>query len=204
VALAAGLAVLLCSAYLLRIPLARGIGRLMLRPMSLERSDVIFVMGGEPELLLPYAVDLWKRGYGREIWCATPLVTERQKAFFDQFGFRRDDEYASRTALERSGVPKGNWRVLPGSISTYTDLTLLKGELERRPAKSVLIVSAPYHSLRIGFVVRKLFARGGAAFRYAYPSTEEYGRTRENPDKVAEAVLHELVSNVVYGARYGL
>jgi uncharacterized SAM-binding protein YcdF (DUF218 family) len=205
-ALLAVLTLVLAAAYLCRASLADSVGRLMIRPMTLEKSDVIFVMGGEPELLLPYAVDLWSRGYGKELWCAAPAVSERQKAFYARFKVRRDEQHLEEAALERGPIPRGQWRILPGSISTYTDLTLLKDELARHPARSVLIVSGPYHTLRIGFLLRKLFPRGpeGVEFRHAYPSVEEFGQTKDNPDKAAEAVFHELVTNVVYRARYGL
>jgi uncharacterized SAM-binding protein YcdF (DUF218 family) len=204
--LLAALTLVLAAAYACRASLADSVGRLMIRPMTLERSDVIFVMGGEPELLLPYAVDLWSRGYGKEVWCATTAISDPQKNFYAEFGVRRDEQFAAEAALELGPVPRRRWRVLPGSINTWTDLTLLKDELARHPARSVLIVAAPYHTSRVGFVVRKLFARGpgGVVFRYAYPSTAEFARARETSDKVAEAVFHELVSNVVYRARYGL
>jgi len=177
-----------------------------MRPRTLERAGVVFVMGGDPAVRLPYAMDLLERGYGEELWVATTRVSGPEAAFSRRFGVESDEESLVREALRRSGLARERWRLLTGSVSTWTDIELLKEELVRRPADPVLVVSSPYHFRRIEFVLRRLFGPGGKAprFYYGYPDPEEEASSYGDQDKLVFGIASEFAKNAAYRLKYAL
>jgi uncharacterized SAM-binding protein YcdF (DUF218 family) len=187
-----------------RLPISEALARELTRPMALEKSDVIFVMGGDPQSRLTFAVDLYERGYGRRVWAATTAVSKAYEAFGRKFGFRIDEQANVEKALP-SALPEGSWKVLGGSFNTYTDLELLKRQLAEEPASSVLIVSSPMHFRRIEFCLRKIFGSdSGVRFRYAYPVSGVLDDDMIYSENMSEEVLRELVKNAAYRLKYGL
>lgn len=137
--------------------------------------DAIVVMGAaqydgrpSPQLAarLDHVVDLWGRGL------APKVITTGSNRPGDRF----TEAGASATYLEEHGVPADAIEQVGGATS-YDSLVAVRDLLRAEGLDRVLLVSDPYHSLRIRLVSQELGltayvsptrtspVRGGAAFR---------------------------------------
>lgn len=116
--------------------------------------DAIVVMGAaqydgrpSPQLAgrLDHVVDLWQQGL------APLVVTTGGKRPGDRF----TEAHASATYLQDRGVP-AEAIVQVGGSTSYDSLRSARDELRRRGLRRVLLVSDPYHALRIRLVGQEL------------------------------------------------
>lgn len=140
--------------------------------------DAIVVMGaaqydGRPSPQLAARLDqvvlLWGKGY------APLVVTTGSKRPGDRF----TEAQASATYLEARGVPKSAI-VQVGGATSYDSLRLARDQLVARGLRRVLLVSDPYHSLRIRLVSQEL-----GLTAYVSP-------TRTSPVRGTTAVWREM------------
>lgn len=191
-----------------RDDIANEVGRYLVRPSNREKSDIIFVLGGEPAVRLSLGVSLLKDGLADELWYSATAESENDRAFKAQFGFSPGEEFIVASALEKSALRKDQWRILPGSISTWSDFTHLKEALESRGGGpvSVLVVSYPYHFRRVDFCIRRIFgdsvAPDDVTFRYAFPSREEWAAGLNDPDDVPLLIATEYAKLLAYKLKY--
>jgi uncharacterized SAM-binding protein YcdF (DUF218 family) len=136
--------------------------------------DAIVVLGAaqydgrpSPQLAarLDHVVVLWERGL------APMVITTGGKRPGDRF----TEAEASAKYLETHGVPAAAIEQVQGATS-YDELVAARDLLRRRDLRRVLLVSDPYHSLRIRLVSQELglvayvsptptsLVRGGSAF----------------------------------------
>ena len=110
--------------------------------------DAVVVLGaaqynGRPspvfERRLDRAYDLWRRGIGRRI-----VLTGSKKV-----GDRFTEAYAGFQFLRKKGVPETDLIVVDNGTSTWESLAASGRVLRRRGIDEVLLVSEPYHSLRL-------------------------------------------------------
>lgn len=117
--------------------------------------DAVVVLGaaqynGRPspvfERRLDRAYDLWRRGIGRRI-----VLTGSKKV-----GDRFTEAYAGFQFLRKKGVPETDLIVVDNGTSTWESLAASGRVLRRRGIDEVLLVSDPYHSLRLIGVAEEL------------------------------------------------
>lgn len=116
--------------------------------------DAIVVLGAaqydgrpSPQLAarLDHVVELWGDGV------AQLVVTTGSNRPGDRF----TEAQASAAYLEKRGVP-ANAIVQVGGNTSYDSLVAVRDELRRRGLDSVLLVSDPYHALRIRLISQEL------------------------------------------------
>ncbi len=114
----------------------------------LTDADAIVVLGaaqydGVPspvlERRLDHALDLYRAGIA-------PLVVTTGA---NQPGDRFTEGYAGYRYLRDAGVPDGDLLVITTGASTYEQLAATARELGSRDAERVVLVSDPYHSVRL-------------------------------------------------------
>lgn len=140
--------------------------------------DAIVVLGAaqydgrpSPQLAarLDHVVELWEQGYA-------PLVVTTGG---NRPGDRFTEAEASARYLADRGVPTGAILQVGGSTS-YASLALARDALRERGLQRVLLVSDPYHALRIRLVSQEL-----GLTAYISP-------TRTSPVQGSDAFWHEV------------
>ncbi len=140
--------------------------------------DAIVVLGAaqydgrpSPQLAarLDHVVQLWADG-------VAPLVVTTGG---NRSGDRFTEAQASATYLEKRGVPAESIVQVGGSTS-YDSLVAVRAELRGRDLNSVLLVSDPYHALRIRLISQEL-----GLTAYVSP-------TRTSPVRGSDVFWHEL------------
>ncbi|MGB8861115.1 MAG: YdcF family protein [Ilumatobacteraceae bacterium] len=143
-----------------------------------RRVDAIVVLGAaqydgrpSPQLAarLDHVVELWQRGLA-------PLVVTTGG---NQPGDRFTEAQASAAYLEDRGVP-ADAIVQVGGSTSYDSLLEARDELRGRSLGSVLLVSDPYHALRIRLISQEL-----GLTAYVSP-------TRTSPVRGRDVTWHEL------------
>ncbi len=114
-----------------------------------QPSDLILVLGGDfwgPRVVK--AAELGRAGYA-------PLVLISSPPYWG-----RPEGLLAVDFLVKRGYPRGMFDIFPHTApSTIAEATVLAGELSRRQAKRVLLVTSSYHSRRAAIVFR-LFCPG--------------------------------------------
>ncbi|MBL4888932.1 MAG: hypothetical protein JKX97_02785 [Candidatus Lindowbacteria bacterium] len=198
-----GTIVALLMAFHFRIPVSETIGDFLLLPSSDEKSDVIFVMGGDPIGRLPLGLKLHIADKGDSVWFPTTAVSQEDRKFKKDYGFAPGEEFIVKKVLRESSLLPQQYKVLPGSTSTYTDLVMLRDKLKGSTVKSVTIVSMPYHFKRIKFCTDLIFEKDSdIAFRYQYKDPTEWRGNLLEEDDFVMIVVSEYLKHVAYRCKY--
>lgn len=140
--------------------------------------DAIVVMGaaqydGRPSPVLAarldHVVELWNNGF------APMIITTGYK----QPGDRFTEAESSRNYLVERGVP-ADAIVQVGGTNSYETLRSVRDALRQRGGESVLLVTDPYHSLRVRMISQEL-----GLMAYVSP-------TRTSPIRGSSAFLREM------------
>ncbi|MCU0641634.1 MAG: YdcF family protein [Candidatus Margulisbacteria bacterium] len=156
---------------------------------SLDRADLIIVLSGDNNgERVAEAVGLYKAGYApRLLMSGGPLAWHLTAA-----------QWMKKQAVE-SGVPAAAISLQAESRSTLEDAIFSLPQVKESGARSVILVTSPYHSRRAAVVFRKVFAPAGIRV-ISYPCR----RSEFNPDRWwtrhedTGFVVWEYVANVLY------
>ena len=120
-----------------------------------DPADAIVVLGaaqydGEPspvlERRLQHALELWEEG-------VAPMVVTTGS---NQPGDRFTEGYAGFEYLLRAGIPEDSMLVITTGSSTWEQLAATARQLRARELDSVVLVSDPYHALRLRQIAREV------------------------------------------------
>jgi len=141
-------------------PLLLGeMGRYLVYETPLERADAILVLSGgtnTPARLLE-AVDLYREGYARRV-----IITNEEKPEgYDRLAARGvklpSSVEISLMILKRLGVPVKSVDIIPEEAdSTLSELCHVTAFLQKKPIRSVILVTDPSHSRRASRTMRLL------------------------------------------------
>jgi uncharacterized SAM-binding protein YcdF (DUF218 family) len=126
-----------------------GIGHLLVQSDAPEHADLILVLGGDfwgPRVLK--AAELGAKGYAPVVLISSP-----------PYAGRPEGELTIPFLAERGYSPALFQVFAHHAASTIAEAMALRGELARRNAKRVILVTAAYHSRRACLVFR-LFCPG--------------------------------------------
>jgi uncharacterized SAM-binding protein YcdF (DUF218 family) len=128
---------------------------------SLEKCDVIFVLGGREERRVPFAAGLFKQGYGSRLI----LTLGKQDGWVEEadakYGVKCYPESLMEGLIKTERLPKSSIVFLRGSLSTLDDMKKLRDYYEKNKFSSALIVTDPIHSRRSMLCARWLFKGTG-------------------------------------------
>lgn len=137
--------------------------------------DAIVVMGaaqydGDPSPVfagrLDHALDLWAEGVG------SVVVTTGSKRQGDRF----TEGYAGFEYLRYAGIPEADLLVVTDGGSTWQQLSAASRELRARGLHTAVLVSDPYHSLRLRHIAGELGLAGGVSSTDQAVSLRQYAR----------------------------
>lgn len=144
------------------LALAPFAGRLLFHEDAIEKSDVLFVLAGEPARRWLEAYDLMREGYAPRILLSAGYRDSAVEALEQRGVHVTSEGELARTALIALGAPEGAVAVMPG----FPDNTADEGRLFRREAdqnhwRSVIVVTSKLHTRRAGFAIRRELAGTG-------------------------------------------
>jgi uncharacterized SAM-binding protein YcdF (DUF218 family) len=126
-----------------------GIGHLLIRSDAPESADLILVLGGDfwgPRVLK--AAELGAQGYAPVVLLSSP-----------PYAGRPEGELTIPFLAERGYSPALFQVFAHQAASTVAEAIAMRGELARRNAKRVILVTSAYHSRR-AYLVFRLFCPG--------------------------------------------
>lgn len=140
---AGGLAALLLSAWILRVPLLTAVGGFLELRSPCARADVIVVLAGDPGERVAHAVALYRKGVAPVLLLSGGPIGDTTWA-----------ELMRRQAMSL-GVPESALRVQGRSTSTTEDARFSAEILSSLGARRVCVVTSSYHSRRAVRAFRK-------------------------------------------------
>jgi uncharacterized SAM-binding protein YcdF (DUF218 family) len=192
----AAIVLLLCAAlYLTHETILLAIGNFLVIQDDFLPADVIHIIAG-PDYRTDYAIQLYKKGYGRQLFFTGGLCHIHQ----DYHG-----ERGRHRSLEQ-GVPPEAIAFDDSEVtSTYSEVERLKEfiALSPVPIRSVIVVSDPYHMRRARWTYHRLLGDGIEVFMA--PVTFElspYQRRWWSDEESRKLVMEEYLKIAYYYVRY--
>jgi len=164
---------------------------------NLQKADAIVVFSGGVgesgkagqgyEERVGYAVELYKKGYAKHL-----VFSSGYKYFFDETLLMK----ALAMALD---VPKNDIILEDRAANTHENVKFTSAILKKQGWNSILLVSSPYHMLRVSLVFKKS-AGDIKVFCAPLPKSDFYSHNTENAFvsrvtlKQAWALLHEYLA----------
>ena len=143
--------------FLLRKPIMRGVGYLLIKEDNPTQVDAAFVLSGQALERSKMAHSV----YQREL---TPLLITTGSYVnpsFEALGMAMPDAELNRDALLRLGVDSAAIRLLPRGTSTWEESEEILGYSLREDFKRVMIISSRFHTRRLNAVFRQKFKANG-------------------------------------------
>lgn len=158
-------------------------------------ADAVVVLSGGRERLLQ-GMDLYRAGYGRELWY-TGYVTPTYETY------AIEAELARQAAL-RMGVPPGALRMLP-STSTWEDGQAIAAQARQEGVRRIVLVTGWFHIRRGVCVVRHQLAGTGVQVSYqAAPNSKHNAGNWWQSEEGLMSVFGEVAKFGLYWVKYGL
>jgi uncharacterized SAM-binding protein YcdF (DUF218 family) len=148
---AAGLLVVASLLFLLRAPLLSAVAEAWMVNASLEKSDAIVVLGGDPNSRAYEAVRLYRAG-----WAPLVLVMNTRLQATDRLGITMSQGNVARQILTNA-VPTEAIQIRGTNLdSTFQEAQTVKQWLKESGATSVIIPTGSFHSRRVRWVFHKV------------------------------------------------
>jgi uncharacterized SAM-binding protein YcdF (DUF218 family) len=144
----------------------RGAGRWLDREDPLSHADVIFVLsGGLPQRALEGG-KVFAMGYAPEIWLSRPDGPADELAKLGVH-FSNEEDY-NRQVLIHEGVPETAIHVLSVPVvNTEEELQEVGQEMRKNGKTTIILVTSPQHTRRVGTLWRKLVGSDAKAMVHA-------------------------------------
>ena len=201
---AAVLSVFAAVFYVSRATILGALGREMVSTDRLEKADVMLVLaGGTPERELA-AADLYREGIAPQILLTREPEGTARTAVRARGVPLPDAIEARMQIMQALGVPRTALLPLPGVVeSTFGEAEEVRLWLTRHPAKSLLIVTSPFHTARARFIFDRRLKDTGVQVRMSAASIQPFDpalwwTSRTN----LRDGLFELQKTLFYRVRY--
>ncbi len=177
--------------FLARVPLLTAVGSFLIVSDSVERADLLYIMGGGLDARPIRAAELYRQGYAPLI--ATPYVESTAGV---EYGIRVNAAVENVLMLRRHGVPDSVIHLLKvrgGSTSTLDDARILASYMRQRGYRRVIVVTSEFHTRRSRWALRQFLPdtidlRMAAADERAY-SPSDWWRSEAGMLAVIEEFL---------------
>ena len=139
--------------FLLRVPLLTAMGSFLVVADSLQKSDLIYVMGGGLDARPIRAAELYRQGYAPRI-----VIPYEESTAAVEYGIRENGALENAAMLRRLGVPDSAIHLLKtatGSTSTLDDARILASYVRENRFRRVVVVTSEFHTRRSRWAVRR-------------------------------------------------
>lgn len=141
-----------------RFPIAKGLGSLLAKQDPLEKCEVIFAPASRIETNFVYATHLLKEGWGDRLVATAPRLAPVTKTFQETYGLMNCSWVSIlRRVFRKEKLPSEKLTILEDSTSSFTDCRLLYAHWEKRPFRSMIVVTDAPHARRFRMTLDKVF-----------------------------------------------
>lgn len=148
--------IIAAGAVLVLLPFA---GVFLVDEDPLEKSDLIFVLGGARVERWLEGVELYKEGWAPKLLLSAGSIEPIERQLRERgVTYPREGDLA-RAAVIALGVPASAVSVLPEPTdNTAAEAAAVRGIMTAERLRSVIVVTSSYHTRRAGFAFRRAFA----------------------------------------------
>jgi uncharacterized SAM-binding protein YcdF (DUF218 family) len=132
------------------------------------KSDIIFVLGGEGYRRVPFAMELYKKRYGKKVIITIGREDQRRIEAEKKYSIKPYDETMVNAILATEKIDPSIVTLLKDSLSTRDDASKLRNYYDKEKFSSVIVVTDPVHSRRGMMCIRWKFKDTDVKF-YSYP-----------------------------------
>jgi len=148
--------IVLCL-YLMRNPILRGIGALLIHEDEIENSEVLFLLSGGPNDRATEAFRIWEKGDCKRIVCTGESVP-RLLTLLD---IHINEAELSKIALVNLGIPDSLIELIPSGTSTREESQIILEYCSRNNLKKAVVLSDKFHTRRIRYAFKSKFDEAG-------------------------------------------
>jgi uncharacterized SAM-binding protein YcdF (DUF218 family) len=165
--------VVLGSLYVLRTPILTGAANAWIVDEPTTNADAVVVLGGRPQLRPFEAVKLYN-----EHRCNKVLVVKVKLEPSDEAGVTEPEYLMVKRLLEKKGVPPDAINEIGSACSsTWDDIVGARQWAESTGATKLLIPTDMFHTRRVRWICRKIFANSTIKAFVVAINPPTYGRT---------------------------
>jgi len=124
---------------------------------TLQQSDAILVLSGNPNDRSIEAAKLLKSGYASKIICTGESVPR----LFDVLDIQIDEADLSKRVLLEKGIPETRIECLHKGTSTREESQYILAICKERGYKRIIVVSDKFHTNRINYAFRQIYKDAG-------------------------------------------
>ena len=137
--------VLLLLLFAFRFQLLLGLGYFLIQVDEPQKTDVIYVLGGNSKDRGEKAAELYHSGYSKEIVC----IGGNWHDVLQDYGIKTLESEVTQKVVINNSVPKKHTRLIKKSTSTIEEKEAIIEDITQRKYQSITIVSDKFHSRRI-------------------------------------------------------
>jgi uncharacterized SAM-binding protein YcdF (DUF218 family) len=158
------LLVLISGLFLLKPFIIDWLARWLTVSEPARKCDIIFVLGGKAERRIPYAISLYREGYGKKL----VLTMGKQDSWvieaMERYGVEPIDCTVTKAILRTEKIAESEYVLLKESYSTLDDARKLRSYFDNEKFNSALVVTDPLHSRRSMLCLKWCFKGTGVDF----------------------------------------
>lgn len=145
-------------------------GNFLIREDSLQKADMIFVLGGDSYDRGNLAVELFKQGYSGKITCSGENIptllkaleisyTEAEITKINILSALASADSAETTEKEYKTAlhPDSSVNILQKGTSTMEEITAIKDYCQEKKLNKIILITSKFHTRRVRLVCKKIF-----------------------------------------------
>ncbi|MHC9543705.1 MAG: YdcF family protein [Vulcanimicrobiota bacterium] len=166
---------------------------------NLEKCDVIFVHGGSEKRRVPFALNLYKQGYGGRFVTSIAKPDRWEEEAWEKYGVKTYPEILIEAMLKTERIDAASIVILRDSLSTLDDMKRLREYHDSNKFTSVLIITDPVHSRRSMFCAHKFFKDTDVKLISWPLPLEGFKEKFSDREDYWNYTIDELLRNLYYG-----
>lgn len=159
--------------FLLRIPIARGVGNYLIAQDEQTITDAVLVLGGGSKDRAIEAAKLYHEGFSQLFICTGEHVPSVLEVL--EMDLRECD--LARLQLIKSGVPAALIDTMRVGTSTMEEANILLSYCKTNKLNSVTVLSSKFHLRRVKNVFKDLFEENGIAVVFHGAPSSRYNES---------------------------
>jgi uncharacterized SAM-binding protein YcdF (DUF218 family) len=163
-----------CSVWLLRRPMMRWLGAGLIKEDTLQQSDAIFILSGNPEARAKQAASLYRSGYAKRLVCTGESIPELLESF--DLNVRECD--LTKLKLLEFTLPETAIALLPMGTSTREECDAILAYCKNNSLRKIIVLSDRFHTARMQYAFRKQFEAAGIELCIAGAPSISYNESK--------------------------
>lgn len=191
---------MLALSWMMRTPILKGIGHLLIDEDKADTAEVMFVLGGSSYDRGNEAAALYNKGYAQKIVCTGGNIPKLLLALPVE-----DYTEAEITAIDlyRNGIDSGSVEILPKSTSTFEECTAIVNYCRNNHIFKAIVVTDKFHTNRVRNIIDQLNGDSTVTFLILGAASSVYDEEMWwQSEEGLIMVNNEFVKTVYYFFKY--